>query len=258
MKKTNAFAAAAAIVATLSIALYAVGNEEITALMNREITISFGGEKQQMLNEIGETVYPISYEGTTYLPVRAICNLFDIDITWDQENNLVAIAAPTKDDGISVELGDFKLTVFEDGTVRLDRYCGVSENVVIPDGVTFIGKSAFDGVILERDGGKIPSSVYIPDSVERIEEMAFFDLEDSTHGGLTEVRMSSGIREIGINAFAECHQLKKVTLDSELTQEVVVEDGAFAYCEALESCDLVGSENVEFKNDVFIGTPLQG
>ncbi len=65
-------------------------------------------------------------------------------------------------------------------------------------------------------------------------------------------------RGIGVNAFAECHQLKKVTLDSELTQEVVVEDGAFAYCEALESCDLVGSENVEFKNDVFIGTQLQG
>ncbi len=44
-------------------------------------SLSFCGEKQQMLNEIGETVYPISCEGTTYLPVRAICNLFDIDIT---------------------------------------------------------------------------------------------------------------------------------------------------------------------------------
>jgi hypothetical protein len=66
-------------------------NENITVILNNEITIEFFGFKQYFKDVTGKVVYPLSYEGTIYLPVRAISNLFDAEIEWDGENNAITI-----------------------------------------------------------------------------------------------------------------------------------------------------------------------
>lgn len=50
-------------------------NECIEALLNREISVRYRGAKVRMLDEAGETVYPLSYAGTTCLPIRAISEM---------------------------------------------------------------------------------------------------------------------------------------------------------------------------------------
>ena len=61
----------------------------ITATLNYGITVKYNGETQELKDAGGNRVYPISYEGTTYLPVRAVANLLGIEVNWDGPTNTV-------------------------------------------------------------------------------------------------------------------------------------------------------------------------
>ena len=73
-------------------------NEEAVVLLNQDIKIYYDGEVQQFEDVNGKVVYPLSYEGTTYLPVRAVSNIFDLKIDWDAASNAVLISDITIDD----------------------------------------------------------------------------------------------------------------------------------------------------------------
>ncbi len=99
----------------------------------------------------------------------------------------------------------FRFEENDDGTCTLVEYTGDATDVVIPsvDGigrtVKYIGSTAFSG--------KAINSVYIPDSVERIEFRAFWNCTF-----LTEVRLSESLKEIDSSAFAGCASLEEITI----------------------------------------------
>jgi hypothetical protein len=66
-------------------------NAEISVILNKGIVIKYLNSAQTFTDVNGKVVYPISYEGTTYLPVRAISNLFGAQIDWDGENKIITI-----------------------------------------------------------------------------------------------------------------------------------------------------------------------
>lgn len=66
-------------------------NETVKVLLNRDVKIYYHGEVQAFTDITGKVVYPLSYNGTTYLPVRAVSNLFNLNIDWDGTNNTVMI-----------------------------------------------------------------------------------------------------------------------------------------------------------------------
>lgn len=55
------------------------------------IILYYDGVKVNPKDANGNTVEPLLYNGTTYLPVRAISNLFDEDINWDGSTKSVYI-----------------------------------------------------------------------------------------------------------------------------------------------------------------------
>ena len=61
----------------------------ISAYLNYGITVKYNGDVQVLKDANGNRVYPISYEGTTYLPVRAVANLLGIEVNWDGATNTV-------------------------------------------------------------------------------------------------------------------------------------------------------------------------
>lgn len=77
-------------------------------------------------------------------------------------------------------------------------------SVVIPDGITRIGYSAFDGCGL--------TSVTFPDSLEVIESNAFIGCNQ-----LTTVKIGSSVTELGASAFALCRNLAHVVLRASVT-----------------------------------------
>lgn len=97
-KRTTALMISGALIAgAMGQSALATGlNQTISALLNREITITYNGEVQSFTDANGNAVYPISYNGTTYLPVRAVSGLLDVDVNWDSASNTVMLGTVEK------------------------------------------------------------------------------------------------------------------------------------------------------------------
>ena len=72
-------------------AVAANGLTEIKVYLDRNITVKYDGQAQVFTDVNGKTVYPISYNGTTYLPIRAVSGLLGVDVDWDQATRTVLL-----------------------------------------------------------------------------------------------------------------------------------------------------------------------
>ena len=97
--------------------------------------------------------------------------------------------------------------------------CISLKNVMIPEGVTKIGKFAFNKCPIEN--------IIIPDSVEVIDENAFANCDK-----LTSITFGNGLQEIRRSAFNGCTALRELVLPSSLTS---VGSSAFWGCDSLNS-----------------------
>ena len=102
----------------------------------------------------------------------------------------------------------------------------ITGELVIPDSVTSIGRSAFKGCI-----GL--TSVAIGNSVTSIGENAF-----SGCTGLTSVTIGSGVTSIGKDAFSDCTELTSITIPNGVTS---IGGHAFSRCSSLTSVTIPDS-----------------
>jgi hypothetical protein len=80
---------------TVGAAAFAANQTQITATQDRDIHIIFRGEERELKDAAGNRVYPIIYEGTTYVPLRGISQLYGEPVSWDGESRSAVIG--TKD-----------------------------------------------------------------------------------------------------------------------------------------------------------------
>lgn len=80
------------IVAVFSVGVFAGNNmQAITAYLNYGITVEYNDVDQVMTDANGTRVYPVTYNGTTYLPVRAVANMLGVKVDWDGSTNHVLL-----------------------------------------------------------------------------------------------------------------------------------------------------------------------
>ena len=107
------------------------------------------------------------------------------------------------------------------GTVLM-RYSGSDEQVTVPDGVTRIGNSAFEGSRTVR-------TVYLPDGLLRIGERAFANCVS-----LEAVRIPDSLRVINNEAFRGCISMRSLHFRGALSQ---IGTGAFSGCRSVTTVD---------------------
>ena len=93
MKKLTAIVLAGTLCAA-GIAVRATANaviKEIKAQLRPDFTVVVDGEKQNFKNANGEEVYPVLYDGTTYLPVRAIGELMGKTVYWYEDDKRIEL-----------------------------------------------------------------------------------------------------------------------------------------------------------------------
>lgn len=147
-------------------AVAAVNSEEITALLSYDVKVEYDGKVQTFKDANNKRVYPIVYEGTTYLPVRAVSNLFKVPVDWNGETQTVILG---QDKNKAPELHNYTSTEFDD----LKRYRDNKTyykyvNIKVDDTSKFYYfggdyQSLYDGQIriakvLDPDGKKVKHS----------------------------------------------------------------------------------------------------
>ena len=65
----------------------------VSAMIVPELTVSLDGVAQHFKDAGGSVVYPVAYNGTTYLPVRAIAGLAGLEVGWDGATSTVSLSS---------------------------------------------------------------------------------------------------------------------------------------------------------------------
>lgn len=113
-------------IVTLAIALALVGSfvlganasstlTAIQAYLNYGITIEYNGETQEMFDANGVRLYPITYNNSTYVPIRAVSNILGVNVDWDQATKTVILGTPA--DGVDL------INTIEPYSVIAPDYC---------------------------------------------------------------------------------------------------------------------------------------
>lgn len=136
---------------------------EVTATLSPHRDIVVDGVSQTFYNVQGQEVHPVLFGGTTYLPVRAIGELMDKNVNWDESTRTVTLAGkrstgkvtgtPDQDTSsrrISAQIR-YDFTIVVDDTVRV--FTDANGSVVYPllyQGTTYLPVRAI-GELMGRD-----------------------------------------------------------------------------------------------------------
>ena len=141
------FLLSTALVTTILPVLADTGNKTIK-VYSGDVKIVIDGQQQTPTDVTGKEVDPFIYNGTTYLPVRALTNMLtDKNVSWDQDTHTVEINSPS---GQTVILDDGNDNT-SGGIDRSERKRGS----MTPEEAGMVGESFNDFHVQESDRSNI-------------------------------------------------------------------------------------------------------
>lgn len=171
LREKKLFAGLLAVV--MAAGMFAVGQcafanqsyDTVRAHVSPQFTIVVDGSERDFYNADGKEVHPIVYEGTTYLPLRAIGELMDKNVNWDQSTLTVTLSGSrggdvvagvenngAKEEDVSVQLR-YDFTIVVDGIKR--TFTDADGKTVYPmlyDGSTYLPLRAIGNLMNKTVG----------------------------------------------------------------------------------------------------------
>ena len=86
---------------------------QVQAELRPDVKVAVDGQQQTFTDVNGNPVYPLLYNGSTYLPVRAIGNLMGKTVTWDERTNTVGL-----DSKETANITDADVIIRQDGSTE--------------------------------------------------------------------------------------------------------------------------------------------
>ncbi|CAH1191223.1 hypothetical protein PAECIP111892_00551 [Paenibacillus auburnensis] len=95
--------------------------QEIKAFLNPSMKFKLNGQPVQLKNSSGAVVAPITYNNTTYLPVRAVSDLLGVAVKFDPAANTILLGEQLEGVSIAAGFDSSYHTKDPDKTVYLDK-----------------------------------------------------------------------------------------------------------------------------------------
>lgn len=176
MKRIPTFAAGMLTMALLGGLFTTAKNayQKIDVLYN-DVKIILDGETLEPTDAVGNPVEPFIYNGTTYLPVRAVATAFDKEVAWDEETFTVTLTSKVPEDDTAIKITQDDLPASDDtakaivGKWQCDVTNVLSENAV-PDEI--LAKYPIFAIIELSSDGKYKLS-FSEDCVDNIVSVSF-------------------------------------------------------------------------------------
>ena len=197
MKKKLAFVLAG-VVAISSFAVGAMSKsivEKIEAELRGDFTVVIDGTKQTFRDAEGNVVDPILYDGTTYLPVRAIGEIMGKTVYWYQDEKRIELVEASTDESlvtdadVIVDSSDKKDKVKEEKADRNEKLKDIEVDVTLEEAKK---------TVLEKAGLKENDVVFTKAKKEYDDLKVVYDIDfktdeakydaevDATSGDVTE------------------------------------------------------------------------
>ena len=128
-KITRGLATGLIMITSMGVAFGAGTQVDIKAIMDSGVKIMYKDEAQKLVDVNGVTKDPIMYNGTTYVPIRSIADIFGVSIDWDNENRQVLLQ-----DNVTLSLENDSLeTIMEAVYSRIIEKPMMLANTVVTD-----------------------------------------------------------------------------------------------------------------------------
>jgi hypothetical protein len=103
-KKWAVAAIAVSMFASMGVGAYAASNlQEIKAYLNPGLSFKVNGKPFSLQDGNGGTLAPITYNNTTYLPIRAVSDALDVAVHYDNASKMIQLGEMV--DGVSIADG---------------------------------------------------------------------------------------------------------------------------------------------------------
>lgn len=97
MKKTKLSFAALALTGVLMLSAAAAGVSQIKAELRPDIKVVVDGREQTLRDGNGKQLYPITYDGTVYLPIQALDEALDREVEWNGKTQTITLTESDRD-----------------------------------------------------------------------------------------------------------------------------------------------------------------
>ncbi|MCD8048132.1 MAG: copper amine oxidase N-terminal domain-containing protein [Clostridia bacterium] len=121
--------------------------------LSENINIYYNGEEFIAKDSNGDRVYPILRDGTTYLPIRAVGELFGKTVVWDQITNTAILYSSCSDEALDY----FKNAVSNTALAAPDVNVTFSGSLIMSDGSTLSEISESGIEVYSTDGFSLSS-----------------------------------------------------------------------------------------------------
>ena len=265
--------------------------EETISVTYRNIAVSLNGTALTLQTADQKSAEPFIYEGTTYLPLRAVAEATETEVTWDGETKSIYLTAKEAGKTVS-ESSDYDLSRQSDwsqeqaeqygytldfssmeGYVKLAEYHGTEANVLVPskiggktvyvegaaetaDALLFAKNETIEYVSFE-DGVKAGTLTNFLRACPKLKGV--YNLPRATQSAATFYSCKELVYVDGdfngsnsvSSMFGNCVKLKKVPDVSFDSNSIA---NTYAYCKEISGDLYCESPSITSVNNAFIGT----